>query len=270
MRNKNTKRAVCKLYIDGEDISGGGFIIGANSFVDIERPVNVDRKFKFVSLESEEAYDHGKNGSNHDKKKGTIVAEFALEKEFKLPAWTYIHTCPPYLPYVHPYNYPYGTWISTNPNSVVDYQATYCQNPSLLSSKGISQATYDCNPCDVGSVNLNNFSAGAVNLCGMGGMGLAPDLQDGATVEGSKSDQSFYQVSFQAEDTWTTLRLFLQGYEAPTKDATTYEVSFYNQSGAPVRIEASDKDRKSLNDLEMEVQKLRLMKEIAQLKKELL
>ena len=184
MRNKNTRRAVCKLYIDGEDISGGGFIIGANSFVDIERPVNVDRKFKFVSLESEDAYDHGKNGANHDKKKGTIVAEFALQKELKVPTYIQIHSAPLVVTYPpYPYNFLGVSYTDLNVNS--DYHKTYCQNPNLLSTKGISQATYDSNHMIKTGASINNFSANAmVNFCGMGGKALAPDLQDGATVEG--------------------------------------------------------------------------------------
>ena len=111
IRNKHNRRSVCKISIDGENISGEGFVIGANSFVDIERPVDVDRKFKFVSLDSEEAYDHGKNGPNYNKIKGVISADFALEKEYQFqPNYVPIVQQKPFRP--DPYTYPY--WYNSN------------------------------------------------------------------------------------------------------------------------------------------------------------
>jgi hypothetical protein len=86
-RNKNSRRAVVKIFIDGENVSGGGYVIPANDFVDIKRHHDKDRAFKWVDLDSPDAVEHGKNGPNHDKQKGVIEARFYLEKEYKIN-WT--------------------------------------------------------------------------------------------------------------------------------------------------------------------------------------
>lgn len=59
-RNKNNRRAVVKFTIDGENVSGNGYIVPAHSAIDIKRHSEVDRAFKFVDLESGEAIDYGK------------------------------------------------------------------------------------------------------------------------------------------------------------------------------------------------------------------
>jgi len=61
-RNRNKdRRALVKLSIDGENVSGGGFVIGKDDSVDIFRRLDVDAAFKFVELTSEEAELTGKN-----------------------------------------------------------------------------------------------------------------------------------------------------------------------------------------------------------------
>jgi hypothetical protein len=121
-RNKNNRRAMVKLFIDGENVSGDGFLINANDHVDIKRSIDKDAAFKFVSLDSPDAIDFGKNGPNHDKVKGTIEARFYLEKE--KATFTYTPTVehhhhhhyprPRPQPYWPPLSnpYPYGTWTS--------------------------------------------------------------------------------------------------------------------------------------------------------------
>jgi hypothetical protein len=80
-RNKNPdRRAVVKVFIDGENVSAGGFVINANDKLDIERPVDNPVKFRFVSLDSSDAVDFGKNGPNTDRTKGVVEAHFSLEK----------------------------------------------------------------------------------------------------------------------------------------------------------------------------------------------
>lgn len=83
-RNKNDRRAVVKFKIDGEDSSGNGYIINANSYVDIKRYAHKDCAFKFVSLNGEEAIDFGKNGDNSNKIKGLIESTFYLEKNHSI------------------------------------------------------------------------------------------------------------------------------------------------------------------------------------------
>ena len=79
-RNKNNRRAVVKLYIDGENVSGEGFVVEANSYSDIERPSDIDRAFKFVDLDSPDAVEHGKNGPNNDQSEGNYRGTFLPRK----------------------------------------------------------------------------------------------------------------------------------------------------------------------------------------------
>jgi hypothetical protein len=246
LRNKHNRRAVCNLSIDGENVSGGGFIIPANSFIDIERPVDVAKKFKFVSLESEEAYDFGKNGSNHNKIKGTIVAEFALEKEHMFD-WV----CRPMVK-----SYPYGyDNIRYGCDNIVESKTStgYISNTSvdgLLKSKDES---FSLRTKQLSSMN-------AVQSC-------SSNLQDGATVEGSKSHQSFQTAYFNSENNWTTVRLFLQGFEPQPRTENVKVVEIKDE----VKFESVDKDQE-LIDLErelLELQKKKARREIEKLKAEL-
>jgi hypothetical protein len=182
LRNKHNRRAICKLYIDGENVSGGGFIIPANSCIDVERPVDVAKKFKFVSLDSEEAHDYGKNGDNIDKIKGTIVADFALEKHWTISS----HVT---------YRYP-----------TVPCYVNHSIQPRY---KRLSE----------GYLDLDSFSENPAKCFETPPLFGSSALKDGATVEGDYSSQRFSSVYFSPEDNWTKIRLFLQGYEPQIKIA---------------------------------------------------
>lgn len=85
-RNKHKSRRACvEIWIDGENVSGSGYVVPANGKVDVKRHHDADRAFKFVDLDSPDAVDAGKNGPNYDKQKGVIEARFYLEKEYIPP-----------------------------------------------------------------------------------------------------------------------------------------------------------------------------------------
>ena len=245
LRNKHNRRAVCNLSIDGENVSGGGFIIPANSFIDIERPVDVAKKFKFVSLESEEAYDYGKNGSNHNKIKGTIVAEFALEKEHILD-YTYRPPVRPYMPHWD-WNVRYGC-----NNNLIERKTSGMITSASVDS--FSKSTHD-------SLSLNSMNAVQSSSF------ASSNLQDGATVEGSKSYQSFQTAYFNSENNWTTIRIFLQGFDPQPQTENVKVVEIKDE----IKFESVDKDQE-LIDLErelLELQKAKARREIEKLKAEL-
>ena len=252
LRNRHNRRAVCRLSIDGENISGEGFVIGANSFVDIERPVDVDRKFKFVSLESEEAYDHGKNGPNYNKIKGVISADFALEKEYQFqPNYVPIVQQKPFRP--DPYQYPY--WYNSNSpmrgvqnfGSVTDgYSYSAVNN---LTGGDIKPNTVSLNAeHNLPKASLMDFVDSSVNLTSTN------VLQDGATVEGSKSFQKFSSVYFDSEDNWTNIKVFLQGYTPEPK---------------LLRATKTTSSCISINDLAKEIKEINEDSEVKQLEQEL-
>jgi hypothetical protein len=135
-RNKNDRRAVVEIWIDGENVSGSGYVVNAHDYVDIKRHHDIDRSFKFVSLDSEDAIEHGKNGPNHDKVKGVIEAKFRLEVERPNVIYRDVHHDHHHhhhhdhykpIPMPRPYPYHPPIWLtSSNDNSG---QPTYGSKP---------------------------------------------------------------------------------------------------------------------------------------------
>lgn len=225
LRNKNGRRAVVKIYIDGENVSGNGYIIPANDFVDIKRHHDKDRSFKFVSLDSGEAVEFGKNGPNDDKVKGTIEARFYLEKERPAP--------PPVQPIIHDHHHhhhhhdhnyyprPRPIWY-TNTSRTCDYgggeirrldsdvplgdDVTY-ESKRELATKGIRSLRSRTKTCSAEPASLSmGFAAPTSEVK------TSSELKDGCTVEGHTTGQNFYTSWIETEDTYTSLKVFLQGY----------------------------------------------------------
>jgi len=222
-RNKNSRRAVVKIFIDGENVSGEGYVIGASDYVDIKRHEDKDRAFKFVSLESIDAQEFGKDGENADKVKGTIEARFYLEKErVSVPAW--IKSPPPWPePWIHrdPY-YPYpppGVWCSNSLVSTCSTNTASVTRSASLSS--VPKAT--------------------------------EELKDGCTVEGMQTGQDFHSVHIDLEDTCTVLKIFLRGYGEDSVYVSEEEKSCPRNRPKPKRRKGNSR----LNDLENENEELR-------------
>ena len=231
-RNKNSRRAVVKFYIDGEDVSGNGYIIPANSHIDIKRYSNKDESFRFVPLDSPEAIDQGKNGPNSDKTKGLIEAKFYLEKQcdfnFKNNKndnyyWNYFTNS------THPYNMTlcshdsYTNCTSTTFSESKPYTVTYNKDTISLSSK------------DVDKINLS--------------------LNDGVTVPGGFTGQTFSNTYINIEEDYATLKLFLQGIENNN----------FNKADEYELIKKQNQDLK--NQIKIEQEKLRLKELIEENKK---
>ncbi len=185
LRNKHDRRAVCKLSIDGENVSEGGFIIPANDFVDILTASQKDAAFLFTSIDSEAAYDHGKN-ELPTSLRGEVRAEFALEREYiqkvirQSDVWTKSSPSP--------------SWPSVSPT------------------------------CSTGGVTTQSAGGQSLRPMSMlRGMSFAPETKtsggmdfadmDGCTVEGGRTGQRFRSVSFDAETATTTLTLRLVGID---------------------------------------------------------
>jgi len=222
-RNKNNRRAVVKFYIDGENVSGNGYIIPANDYVDIERHHDKDRQFKFVSLESEEAVDFGKNGPNHDKSKGVIEARFYLEKEKPIKIVEehhHHHHYRPRTPIVPPYVPPYQPYW---------FDGTGQNSPYI---KGGGGSGITC------SSNASLFSGPSINtpldFSNLQDSVPSANLQEGCTVEGGISGQSFHSVHIDVEEDFVALKIVLMGYEGVVEEVviTRSEVSFCENCGA--------------------------------------
>lgn len=245
-RNKNHRRAVVQIFIDGENVSGGGYVVGANSYVDIKRHHDIDRRFKFVSLDSAEAVDFGKNGPNEDKVKGTIEARFFLEKERPKPVEHHHHH------HHHDYHH-HDYWPRTEPWKPYDpYRPLWCGNTSgptgnVMRTKSLSRGISGSS-CG-NDVQYGAASVGPQNLCSSGdvecsvgpiGSSGMESLRDGCTVEGAMSGQYFSTVHIDLEDNYVAVKCFLQGYDP--------SVRVQSEPGRVVHEPARDRRTRDLED----------------------
>lgn len=191
LKNRNSRKAVARIYIDGEEVNKlGSFILDANATLDLERFVDkldAGNKFRFVPLSNSGVKDKN-NGEN-----GIIEARFQLVKPVEKPIIYDDH----HHHHHHHYNYPYyNTWPGwprwDNP--------IYCNNTG---GKGMSSG------CDMTfSMNCSaDMGASEPLMCNC----TSADLK-GATVEGSKSSQKFsYSYVGELESKETVIRVQLVG-----------------------------------------------------------
>jgi len=253
-RNRNKdRRALVKLFVDNENISGGGFVIEADDAVDIFRRSDVDAALKFVELTSEEAELTGKS-DNPDGSKGVIEARFYLEKEqpglkFPLPKPPKRNRKlkqPQPLPLPYPYPYPVPTptpavpWKYVNPyqpvwigpytdNTLGNGGITYSMGGTTLGGggRGMSAGVQHFNCANLGEMKCSlSAEAPPMNLETGTGLELpvtepsvapaVPDtrkLEEGCTVDGGITGQNFRLVSFNAEEDFVTMKLVLRGFK---------------------------------------------------------
>lgn len=220
LRNKNNRRSVAKIYIDGENVSGGGYVVNGHNYVDIKRHHDIDRALKFVSLDSPDAVDHGKNGPNHDKVKGTIEVRFYLEKEAPQVIYRDVH-------HDHHHHHHNEHWIeSPKPQPRPPWRpypdVTWTTNHSDLLRSGGESMKYTCNAGGAGASSLGarsvcppdmTYTSAPIVPASFENMSSDKNLQDGCTVEGYSTGQNFYSTSVETEDEATVLKIFLQGFE---------------------------------------------------------
>jgi hypothetical protein len=241
-RNKNDRRAVVKFTIDGENVSGSGYVIEANSYTDIRRHSDKDVAFKFVSLDSEDAIDFGKNGPNTDRSKGVIEASFYLEKERPKTIVKEVHHHHDYyyprpiLP-IDPYPYPRrrDIWYS----STIDSSGGAAGG--MPSAEGHTLGKYEMHGGS-NSINFGNTksldsgsrprsrSRVSGSACSVShnetflrsappASNFVGEVKDGCTVEGNYTGQTFTYCNVDTEETCTTLRIVLKGYEPESVQA---------------------------------------------------
>ncbi|MBS1722733.1 MAG: hypothetical protein JSS66_06960 [Armatimonadetes bacterium] len=221
LRNKDKKRrVVAKVFVDGENVAEGGVVVPAGGCVDLEAPVGTHKRFRFVSLDSPDAVDFGKNGPNVDKSKGLVEAHFHYEKQKPDPVVVTDHH------HHHYHNYdpwwlrprPYYRPMIPNPspflygNSAVNSVGLSSGAKSMCSFNASLSAKSDTSPasflCEESSAAMPFLGAPTVQP-----QSAQPQLSDGCTVEGSYSAQTFNTISMDYEETSTVLKLFLQGYD---------------------------------------------------------
>lgn len=204
-RNKHNRRAVVTFTIDGENVSGDGYIINAHSAIDIKRHWSKDAKFKFVSLESPEAVEFGKNGPNDNKVKGVIEATFRLEKEQQSYFSNY---------YPITINWGVPPTIGAAVPSSIDCSIPCCSVPT-----GVPQAI---------NCTLSSLSTAAMSQA-YGSYSNQP-LKDGCTVESGPSYQNFTSTWIDLATDCTKIKLVLKGYDSAFGDVSP--ISYCTNCGA--------------------------------------
>lgn len=226
LRNRNSRRAVVKFWIDGEEASGNGYIIDANKAVDIHRYAAKDVAFKFVNLDSSEAVDFGKNGPNHDKKMGVIEARFYLEKAVpEVKEVHHHHHYPPkkYYPIQpKPWITP-APWMPTpyyrSPGAPIygDGPTVTCHNSARGLSTGMSMsAAPQADSTVIGSsydglAALNNVQLESAPTHDV----LYPQISEGCTVEGEATGQRFTTSWIDVEEDFVALKIVLKATNQP-------------------------------------------------------
>lgn len=244
-RNKNDRQAVVKLFIDGEKMCRGGFVIPANTYRDIECSSQTLRKFKFVDLQSNEAQDHGKDQSNSEKKMGLLEAHWYLEKARPVVKEIHHH-------HNHPVPYPVPSPIWPRPRP---YEPYFCCRDSAPAGNSADATTTDF---DAGESIKSSDAAPAAPYAGgnaqrrafAGRQGPLKEyaasssaanfvecsrkVSDGATVEGAHSNQRFGECNVDIEETATVLKLYLRGYHAKAEHERFDEPPVAQEQVAPM------------------------------------
>lgn len=186
LKNRNDRKAVVKLYIDGEEVNKlGKFIMDANGTLDLERFVsdlNEGRKFKFVPVSSAGVKDKN-NGEN-----GIIEARFRLVKPVSQPIL-------------------YNTWDSFKKYEPLrDGNSWYCCDTEMYKDDKLS--------CSFGGTTSYNtsYSCSLTNTSS-----IQPSFgEKGATIEGDRSSQKFsYSYIGELEPQETVIRVKLYGTSDP-------------------------------------------------------
>lgn len=211
LKNKNSKGCTARVFIDDKKATMlGDLIISAGTSVNLERFIDnsleVGKKFKFVSLMDPNVDDPTSSGN------GIIRVEFRLAKKengikinvepFTYKPWNW-----------HDWRFPeYSPWSGSSGDPVV-------YNSDLR-----SDGSYD------GSVQISfssNFVSDNVN-----------SLEDGATVEGGHSNQSFIYSNLDVEDFATILQLKIVGIK-DSKKADDFIYRYCSNCG--YKVKRSDK-----------------------------
>lgn len=231
-RNKNDRRAVVQFFIDGEPVSGNGYIVPANNHIDIKRHLDKDRAFKFVELNSPEAVDAGKNGDNHDKTKGLIEARFYLEKQVvQRPLPIYRSEKKIIRKWTERRN------LRSDSGAVLDFDPL--ERSSKYGLEGISPASPSA---EYSSKELAAYDQKDLRL-------LSNNvLKDGCTVEGNVTGQSFNYTNIDTEEHFTVLKIYLQGFENTESVVKVSEIERLEAENARLRKELAEIENARLKE----------------------
>jgi hypothetical protein len=208
LKNRNDRKAVARVYIDGEEATEKGrLILDANASINLERfidDMDKGRKFKFVPISDRRVNDKG------DSEKGFIEVRFQLVKPvvnnvivheehiYHHPRRDWYHDWSPFYPYK--WNQPYfvdTTFQSATLGSSMTLNASACNSVNSVSS-------FACTTSPTSSIQHDAYIKDNHLV-----------EEAGATVKGSNSSQKFsYSYIGELESTEIVIRFQLVG----TKD----------------------------------------------------
>ena len=248
LRNKHKdRRAVCKLYVDGEERSNDGYVIPPRSYVDI-RNDSYHQSFKLVASDSVEAQDEGKDKDNTERNNGVIEGRFYLETEPPVQEHHHHHHHHPITtPWPRPWHRPFPDYRYYGSSS-----AGYSSGKITCKSKGgpsgqsvSSGADYETKTCsmpptasaDAGSETLSlNEAAPAMPI--LDPESFAPPIaksgvrrvrkretEAGVTVDAGFKGQTYRAVSIDLEDEFVLVKLLLRGFAGNVMEAVAEEVA---------------------------------------------
>ena len=200
LKNKNNRSCTAKVFIDGKEVSKlGDFIVHAGGTVDLERFVESSlehgKRFKFVPADHPDVDDPTSSDN------GIVKVEFRLARKEN---GVKINISPPDY-WVYPGYYPTKPWEYT-PN----WDGTL--KTGDLTCGG--EITYVNASGPVMSSEVNVAYCSSKMFRGS----RASNVEDGATIEGGKSNQSFVYSSLDVESSPIILKLKIVGIK-DTKQA---------------------------------------------------
>ncbi len=213
LRNKNRKRSLVDLYIDGRLVTKGGLIVDANSYVDLERFIDSDLtrgdRFKFVPI-SDDRIDKGESQN------GLVEARFYDERErkFEILNTSWSHTC-------HYQNcWQCGTWHCS---------CQYCpiRNYTINSGGTSGNAIYSSNVAIYNSTDISQCSTAHPTSSVLRGEASA-----GGTVRGGTSSQRFTASYLDVDkEKPTVIRLKLLGVPPQGHECKGKIISYCTRCG---------------------------------------
>ncbi len=215
LKNLEHRRVCAKIFIDGANVSDGGFIINGSSSMDIERFVrngNLQSGNCFKFIERTEAIEKHRGVEAED---GLVRIEYQFEKEppkIEYQKTVHIHDHVyryPYWPY-YPYEHQYITWACNSSFSNAQGDSTIgCGATGMRSGTGASAVQNTQR-----SVQNTQSSEGPGAVMAMACSMTPSDIPNeaGITVPGSESNQQFQHVyGFDPESETNVMVLHLIG-----------------------------------------------------------
>jgi len=208
LKNLEHRRVKATLFIDGENVSSGGLIVGGNSSIDIERFIkngNLQSGNRFKFIERTEAIEKHRGIEAED---GLVRIEYQFEKEppkiqYQKTVHIHEHTYQyPYWPY-WPYN-PYRRYEPYYPDPYITWtcNSSQAQSTGCRSSSGAMQM--------MAQNTQSAESPATIMACSMTSSSIPNEA--GITVPGSESNQQFHAVyGFKSEPETHVMVLHLIG-----------------------------------------------------------